>query len=111
MAIYPNIVTLLVNEDKNATRELVSAPAAGERIVVHAIHCTTDANGTALFRDSGPNNKTGAIPLNVTSRQTIDMLFVLEDGLFACAEAEALEVTLSVNTDLDGILLYSIQAS
>ena len=110
MAIYPNIQTLLVDVGKNATRQLIAAPAAGEAIVVHAIHCTTDANGTALFRDSTVINLSGEINLNVTSRQSIDMPLAIDPPLYTCSAMTSLLVTLSLNSDLDGILLYSLQA-
>ncbi len=110
MAIYPNIQTLLVDAGKNATRLLIAAPAAGEAIVVHAIHCTTDANGTALFRDGVLVSLSGNINLNVTSRQSIDMPLAIDPPLYTCTAATSLIVTLSINSDLDGILLYSLQA-
>ena len=112
MAIYPQILSAPVNVAGAGTRELIAAPAAGISIWVHAIFVGVAANATAKFIDSTPTDRTGTMALFIAGNQDIDWpLTGGKEPYFECAAAEALEVVLTgAGGDMDGLILYSLQA-
>ena len=112
MAIYPQILSAAVNVAAAGTRELVAAPAAGISIWVHAIHVGVAADATAKLLDSTPTDRTGTMPLYTDGNQNIDWpLTGGKEPYFKCAAGAALQVTLvGAGGDMDGLILYSLQA-
>ena len=101
--------TAAINAAKNGTRDLVAAGGAGTQIWVLGVAAGTDADGTATFLDSGPNTHTGAIPMLVAGDNGINWPTVTHPDYawIKCATNTKLQVTLSVNSDFDGVLVYA----
>ena len=104
------ILSAAVNLAKNGTREVIAAPGTGLRIQVHGLHVGTDANGTAQFL-SDAAALTGVIPMLVAGNQGINWEMSPDPSAYhiRCAEDKALNVVLSANSDLDGVINYRIR--
>ena len=102
------VSTVAINAAKNDTRELVAA-VAGKQIWVLGMVAGTNAAGTVTIRDSTTAGRSGAIPLVVAGAQLIVLPAVTHPDYawIKCGTATALQAVLSVNTDLDGILVYA----
>ena len=107
---YTYVVSqVAINAAKNGTRDLVAAGGAGTQLWVLGLMAGTDADGTASFIDSTPTTHTGLIPLLAAGANSV-VLPTVTDPDYAwikCATNTKLQVTLSVNSDLDGVLIIA----
>lgn len=87
-----------------ATTELVAAPAAGYRIVVHGITIGIGTTGTAQLL-SAATALTGAIPIAASDPKD---LLAGSDMTLQCAAAEALNLT-TVTGAAKGVVFYSTE--
>jgi len=103
------VTTVAIDAAKNGTRDLVAAGGAGTQIWVLGLVAGTDANGTATFIDSTPTSHTGAIPLLAAGTSALVWPTVTDPDYawIKCATNKKLQVTLSANSDLDGVLVYA----
>ena len=106
------VTTVLINAAKNDTRVLVATPGAGYALYVLGMSFGSDADGTATFRDDTPTNHSGAVPLLVDGSNNVVWPTAAHPDYawIKCAEDTALEVILSVDSDLDGVLIYATVA-
>ena len=105
----PVIVSAFVNAAKDGTRVLVADPGADIQIWMYALFGITDLSGTILLHDSTDVAKSGVIPLPAYGG------WVLPDApahspWLKCTASEALEATLSTDSDWDGIVKYALVA-
>ena len=103
------VTTVAINAAKAGTRDLVAAGGAGTQIWVLGMVASTDADGTATFIDDTPTSHTGVIPLLAAGANSFVLPTVPHPDYawIKCATNKKLQVTLSANSDLDGILVYA----
>jgi len=107
------IRSAVVNADKNGTRLLIAAPGEGSRIQVHGLYVGADGDGDVTFL-SAATPLTGAIPLydGQTGRTMCWPISPDPEAYWIrCADNEALNVVLTANCDLDGVIKYRIRAT
>lgn len=98
-----------IDAAKNGTRDLIAAPGASKQLWVYGLIVGgSAAAGTFLLLDSTPTSKTGSIPLADNATIVWPVIDDPDKPYFKCASNTKLQVTLSANMDLDGIVIYRI---
>jgi len=97
-----------IDAAKNDTRELIAAPGADKQIWVYGLAVAGSAAGTALFHDSNDDACTGTMPIAANGGFVLPVSDYPECPWFKCGTNEALEVTLSADIDLDGVVTYAV---
>ena len=102
------MLSVTIDAAKNGTRELVAAPGAGKRIYVYGLYaCGSAGDGTAIFK-SATTALTGTLVLDIDAYPLCWPISKKSSPWLRCAANEALNVTLSANVDLDGVLIYDV---
>lgn len=96
-----------IDAAKSGTRVLIAAPGAGKQLLIFGLKTVASAIGTVRFRDSTPASKTGLIAVAANQEVAFEPFSTFEPW-FVCAENTAFEVTLSADTNLDGVVLYAV---
>ena len=110
---YGAVNRAAINAAKSGTRDLIAAPGDGYQIAVLGMSlCGSAGDGTATFIDSTPTTHTGVYSFDVDAQPFLTLPVVdSPHAWILCAENTKLQVTLSANLDLDGIVIYEIRAT
>lgn len=108
MAVAGNVSHVAIAQGAAATTELVAAPGAGYRIVVHGATVAQAAGGTLKFQ-SAATDLTGAMSTHANNHSPVD-LFAHSDCVLRCAANEALNLTSATNP-VTGVVFYSIEST
>ena len=106
--IPTDVTSAAIDAAKNDTRELIAAPGADKQIWVYALAVGGSAAGTALFHDSNDDACTGTMPIAENGGFVLPPSSNLGVPWFKCGTNKALEVTLSADIDLDGVVTYAV---
>lgn len=100
--------TAAINLAKNATRDVISAPGAKKQLWIFGLDVVPSADGNITFLDSTVTLHTGVIPV----KADVGIVWPISANPSApwimCATNTIFQVTLTTNTDLDGLVVYAI---
>jgi len=100
------LTSIAVDAAKGDTRDLIAAPGANKQLWIHGGILTGSAEGTAKLIDSTPADLSGEFHVAANGGFTMPVNQRDNQPWFKCATNTKLQVVLSANTDLDGVLLY-----
>jgi len=103
-----SIRTVAINAAKNTTAVLLAAPGANKQIWVLSLDALCLAIGSLTFKDSGGGALSGLY--TVAANQVIHWETTPNANIpwLVVGTNLGLSVTLSTNTDLDGVMTYAV---